>query len=106
MARSLPIALFLLLLSAWLAASYGVRYGLMEDARWVGLCSAAQGYWQCQARSLLGLGIHHQVLAWGALALAARGGWRERLFAWLERHARWWLLAAGFAAAVSMLAMV
>nr|CAC9190084.1 Uncharacterised protein [Pseudomonas putida] len=85
MARSLPIALFLLLLSAWLAASYGVRYGLMEDARWVGLCSAAQGYWQCQARSLLGLGIHHQVLAWGALGISllaqwvpGRGGWGWR----------------------------
>lgn len=51
-------------------------------------------------------GLNLVVLAHGALALAARGGWRERLFAWLEHHARWWLLAAGFAAAVSMLAMV
>ncbi|MFV3381411.1 hypothetical protein [Pseudomonas sp. NY15354] len=75
MARSLPIALLLLLLSVWLAASYGVRYGLMEDARWVGLCSASQGYWQCQVRSLLGLGIHHQVLAWGALGVSLLALW-------------------------------
>ena len=75
MARSLPIALLLLLLSVWLAASYGVRYGLMEDARWVGLCNASQGYWQCQARSLLGLGIHHQVLAWGALCISVMALW-------------------------------
>ena len=75
MARSLPIALLLLLLSVWLAASYGVRYGLMEDARWVGLCNASQGYWQCQARSLLGLGIHHQVLAWGALCISLMALW-------------------------------
>ncbi|MCY1456151.1 hypothetical protein D9M71_733500 [compost metagenome] len=46
------------------------------------------------------------VLAHGALALAQRDGWRERVFAWLEARAGWWLLAAGFAAAVSMLALV
>lgn len=51
-------------------------------------------------------GLNLLVLAHGALALARRDGWRQRLFAWLEAHAGLWLLAAGFAGAVSMLAMV
>ncbi|MDH0647502.1 hypothetical protein N5D48_09125 [Pseudomonas sp. GD03858] len=82
MARWWPLVALLLFLPLWLAASYGVRYGLMEDARWVGLCSVPGEVWQCQARSLLGLGIHFQVIAWGALGLAlvcqlvpGRGGW-------------------------------
>lgn len=83
MTRSLPIVVSLLLLSVWLAASYGVRYGLMEDARWVGLCSAPHLYWQCQARSLLGLGIHHQVLAWAALGLSLLAQWMPGRGGWL-----------------------
>ncbi|MFV3328351.1 hypothetical protein ACNFG0_18025 [Pseudomonas sp. NY15372] len=82
MSRALPIVVMLLCLALWLAASYGVRYGLMEDGRWVGLCSVPGAYWQCQARSLLGLGIHHQVLGWAALGTSllaqvvpGRGGW-------------------------------
>ncbi|PYC22892.1 hypothetical protein [Pseudomonas mosselii] len=82
MTRWWPVVALLLFLPLWLAASYGVRYGLMEDARWVGLCSVPGEIWQCQARSLLGLGIHFQVIAWGALGLAllcqlvpGRGGW-------------------------------
>lgn len=82
MARWWPVVALLLFLPLWLAASYGVRYGLMEDARWVGLCSVSGEVWQCQARSLLGLGIHFQAIAWGALGLAllsqltpGRGGW-------------------------------
>ncbi|KNX79085.1 hypothetical protein DA83_18655 [Pseudomonas sp. 250J] len=82
MARWWPVVALLLFLPLWLAASYGVRYGLMEDARWVGLCSVPGEVWQCQARSLLGLGIHFQIIAWGALGLALlcqfvsdRGGW-------------------------------
>ncbi|MNH04102.1 hypothetical protein D3C79_633800 [compost metagenome] len=51
-------------------------------------------------------GLNLIVLAHGALALAQRQGWRERVFAWLEARAGGWLLAAGFAAAVSMLALV
>lgn len=43
------------------------------------------------------------VLARFALALAARAGWRERLFARLEAGAGCWLLAVGFVGAVSML---
>ncbi|MBC3496120.1 hypothetical protein V7V80_17465 [Pseudomonas kermanshahensis] len=70
MSRSLPVIALLLFLPAWLAASYGVRYGLMEDAQWVGLCAAPEAFWQCQVRSLLGLGIHFQVIAWSGLGLA------------------------------------
>lgn len=82
MTRSWPAIALLLLLSLWLAGSYGVRYGLMEDPRWVGLCSAPGEAWQCQVRALLGLGIHFQVIAWAALGLAliaqclpGRTGW-------------------------------
>ncbi|MBA6117342.1 hypothetical protein JET76_24245 [Pseudomonas putida] len=82
MSRTWPVALLLLWLALWLAASYGVRYGLMEDAQWVGLCTTPGEYWQCQARALLGLGIHFQVMAWAGLGLAllgqvvpGRGGW-------------------------------
>lgn len=39
MPRSLPVVALMLFLALWLAASYGVRYELMEDARWVGLCT-------------------------------------------------------------------
>ncbi|MFJ4433566.1 hypothetical protein ACIPZG_21700 [Pseudomonas sp. NPDC089395] len=87
MSRSLPAASLLLCLALWLAASYGVRYGLMEDARWVGLCTVPGEYWQCQVRSVLGLGIHFQVLAWAGLGLALLaqvvsgrgGGWLAAL---------------------------
>ncbi|MEX5352995.1 hypothetical protein WCE02_16810 [Pseudomonas juntendi] len=82
MSRALPIVVLLLFLALWLAASYGVRYGLMEEGRWVGLCSVPGEHWQCQARSLLGLGIHYQVLGWAALGISllaqvipGRGGW-------------------------------
>ncbi|MEN4829243.1 hypothetical protein ABEH27_22355 [Pseudomonas sp. P39-UII1] len=88
MSRSLPAVLLLLFLALWLLASYGVRYGLMEDAQWVGLCTAPGEYWQCQARSLLGLGIHFQVMGWAGLGLAllaqlvpGRGGWWLAVFA-------------------------
>jgi len=82
MSRSLPAALLLMFLALWLAASYGLRFGLMEDGQWVGLCTVPGDHWQCQVRALLGLSIHFQVLAWAGLGLAllaqfvpARGGW-------------------------------
>lgn len=70
MSRTFSVLAVALILALWLAASYGVRYGLMEDGQWVGLCSGAGAYWQCQARALLGLTIHHQLLAWAGLGLA------------------------------------
>jgi exo-beta-1,3-glucanase (GH17 family) len=46
------------------------------------------------------------VLAHAALDLSARTGWRGQAFKWLDARGFWWLGAAGFAAAVMMLAMV
>ncbi|WP_028696905.1 hypothetical protein [Pseudomonas cremoricolorata] len=78
MTRTTAVLSIVLALGLLLAASYGVRYGLMEDARWVGLCSTPDAYWQCQARSWLGLTIHFQTLGWlalgsGVLAQLIRG---------------------------------
>ncbi|WP_213876250.1 hypothetical protein [Pseudomonas sp. dw_358] len=66
-------SVLLLLLAAWLAASYGVRYGLMENTRWVGACADDAGLWQCQVRSGLGLMIHFGVIGWSGLGLAVAG---------------------------------
>ncbi len=59
----------LLVGAVWLLASYYVRYALIEDARWVEVCSLQSTLWSCQLRSQLGLLIHFKVLAWLALAL-------------------------------------
>ncbi len=90
-------ALLLPLLAAFGAACLGLWGELMRThARFAG-----EWVW-----AVLLAGLNLLVLAHAVLALARRAGWRERLFAWLEVRAGWWLLAAGFAAAVSMLAMV
>ena len=73
MSRRVCATALLLLLAAWLAASYGVRYGLMENTRWVGACLDDAGLWQCQVRSGLGLMIHFGVIGWSALGLALIG---------------------------------
>ncbi|MFJ3076158.1 MULTISPECIES: hypothetical protein [Pseudomonas] len=98
MSRSLPAAVLLLFLALWLAASYGVRYGLMEDGQWVGLCSAPGEYWQCQVRALLGLGIHFQVLAWAGLGLAL-------LAQLVAGRAGWWLAVLGLVFGVPALVL-
>ncbi len=72
MPRPVPL-LVLLLLSLWLAACYGVRFGFMEDGQWVGACADDAGLWQCQVRATLGLMIHWRVLAWVALSAALLG---------------------------------
>jgi len=51
-------------------------------------------------------GLNLIVLLHGVLVLSARRGFRARLFAWLDARGGWWLAAAGFAGAVSMLALV
>ncbi|MBK5539880.1 hypothetical protein JFV28_25770 [Pseudomonas sp. TH05] len=78
----LPLVVLLIVLPLWLAASYGLRYGFMEDARWVGVCVDEASRWECQARSTLGLWIHFKVMGWAALVsallafvLPGRGGW-------------------------------
>ena len=58
----------LVLAALWLALSYLVRYQLMEDSRWLDICSSAAanggaGNIWCDVRSRLGLTIH-----WGVLA--------------------------------------
>ncbi|NIE77196.1 hypothetical protein F3J45_22410 [Pantoea sp. Ap-967] len=88
MSRSLPAALLLMFLALWLAASYGVRYGLMEDGQWVGLCMVPADHWQCQARAWLGLGIHWQVLPWAGLGLSL-------LAQLVAGRAGWWLAVLG-----------
>ncbi|WP_043309443.1 hypothetical protein [Pseudomonas sp. ML96] len=70
MSRHFPLLLLLLVLPLWLAASYGVRFALMEDGQWVGLCVEQASRWECQARASLGYLIHFRVIAWTALVLA------------------------------------
>ena len=82
MSRRLPWILLLVLLPLWLAASYGARYGFMEDGKWVGICVDEASRWECQLRANLGLMIHFKVLGWAALGCAligfvvpGRAGW-------------------------------
>ena len=82
MSRRLPVILLLVLLPLWLAASYGARYGFMEDGKWVGICVDEASRWECQMRAGLGLMIHFKVLGWAALGCAligfvvpGRAGW-------------------------------
>ncbi|XQE68362.1 hypothetical protein ACOAPY_07265 [Pseudomonas sp. P3C3] len=73
MSRHIPLLLLLLVLPLWLAASYGVRFALMEDSQWVGICVEQAARWECQARAGLGYLIHFRVIAWTALVLALVG---------------------------------
>ncbi|OAE11635.1 hypothetical protein AZH11_18810 [Pseudomonas simiae] len=82
MSRRLPLILLLIALPLWLAASYGARYGFMEDGQWVGICVDEASRWECQLRSNLGLMIHFKVLGWAALIASVlaffvpgRAGW-------------------------------
>ncbi|WP_327438539.1 beta (1-6) glucans synthase [Pseudomonas donghuensis] len=95
--RGTRAALLVPLLAALGAASLGL-WGEM-----VRINSRFAGEW---IWAVLLAGLNLLVLAHGALALSQRQGWRGRVFAWLEARAGGWLLAAGFAAAVSMLALV
>ncbi len=70
MARRIPLIVLLIALAGCLAASYGLRYGLMERADWLGICAEQGQRWECQVRSGLGLVIHFRVMAWAALGLA------------------------------------
>ena len=70
MSRRLSWVVLFLVLVLWLAFSYGLRYGLMEDVQWVGVCADEASKWQCLVRSNLGLLIHFGVFGWGALITA------------------------------------
>ncbi|OCR27113.1 hypothetical protein AFK24_00170 [Pseudomonas syringae] len=90
MPRRLPLILLLILLPLWFGASYGVRYLLMEDAQWVGICASEALQWECQLRSGLGWMIHFGVIAWSAVAvslvafcLPGIAGWRLAVLALL-----------------------
>lgn len=65
--------ILLMFLPLWLAASYGLRFALMEDGQWVGLCVEQASRWECQLRDGLGLLIHFRVIAWLALVSAVLG---------------------------------
>lgn len=84
-----------------LVALGSASLGLWGELTWTTARFAAEWAWALLLALLNGIVVLH-----GALALARRDGWRQRLFAWLQARAGTWLLAAGFVAAVSMLAMV
>ncbi|MNZ80722.1 hypothetical protein D3C78_993650 [compost metagenome] len=84
MSRRLPVILLCIVLPLWLVASYGARYGFMEDAQWVGICVDQASRWECQLRSGLGLMIHFKVMGWAALAAALAGFF-------VPGRAGWWL---------------
>jgi hypothetical protein len=105
-------SLVLLLLTALcFAASYGLRYGLMEDGRWVGLCVEQAARWECRLRDGLGLLIHLRVIAGLALGVAVlgffvpgRSGWLLAALALLCGVASLVLYSASLAAIAVVLA--
>ncbi|AZZ75137.1 hypothetical protein CCX46_08220 [Pseudomonas sp. RU47] len=98
MSRRLPVIVLLVLLPLWLAASYGARYGFMEDGKWVGICVVEASRWECQVRSNLGLMIHFKVLGWTALGAA--------LTAFVvPGRAGWWLAVLALVAGVPALVL-
>ena len=65
------VYLQLTLLALWLGLSYGFRFYLMEDVRWVDICGGANhADPTCAVRAGMGMTIHFQVLAWIALGSA------------------------------------
>jgi hypothetical protein len=98
MSRRLPVIVLLVLLPLWLAASYGARYGFMEDGQWVGICVDEASRWECQVRSNLGLMIHFKVLGWTALGAALIG------FV-VPGRAGWWLAVLALVFGVPALAL-
>ncbi len=84
--------ILLLVVPLCFAASYYVRYAVIEEASWVALCQQQAASWICQLRSELGVWLYFQVLAWLALLCV--------VLAWLlPRTLGWWigLLALLFA---------
>lgn len=84
MPRYVPLVVMLLAAALCLAASLVLRYQLMENDRWVGLCVAEPERLGCQLRAVLGWLIHFRVLALAALGCAVLafvipGVWGKRL---------------------------
>ncbi|PRA55854.1 MULTISPECIES: hypothetical protein [Pseudomonas] len=98
MSRRLPLIALLIVLPLWLAASYGARYGFMEDAQWVGICAEEASRWECQLRANLGWLIHFQVMGWAALAAAVLGFL-------LPGRTGWWLAALALVCGLPALAL-
>lgn len=88
----------LLVLGLFFVMSYALRYLLMEEVQWVGICVADSMLWQCDVRALLGWLIHFQVLSLAALLLA--------VFACYQRHsAGVWLARCALCAAIPALVL-
>ena len=84
-----------------IAAVGAACIGFWGELAWV--TSLYPGEWLWAAALLI---LNVLVLGHALLALSDRRGWRNQLFAWLDARAGWWLLAAGFAGAAMMLALV
>ncbi|MDE1164070.1 MAG: hypothetical protein PW845_01510 [Pseudomonas sp.] len=82
MSRRTSLVLLLVLLALSLLASYSLRYGLMEDAKWVGLCSDEASRWECQLRSGLGWLIHFRYIAFAALTSSVVAFFVRGCFGW------------------------
>ncbi|MHA6494497.1 hypothetical protein ACX0MV_14790 [Pseudomonas borbori] len=70
MRRFLPLGLLLIAVVVCLAASYGLRFSLMESDQWVGRCVESPEQWACELRAGLGWLIHMRLMAWAAVLLA------------------------------------
>lgn len=86
MRRYLPLVALLSAAALCVALSLVLRYQLIENDRWVGLCVAAPERFGCELRALLGWLIHVRLLAWAALTCAVLafvlpGVWGKRLAA-------------------------
>lgn len=98
MSRRLPLIALLVVLALWLAAAYGLRFALMEDSQWVGICVDQAQRWECQVRNGLGLLIHFRIIAWAGL-----GGALLAFF--VPGRAGWWLAVAALVFALPALVL-
>lgn len=72
----------------WLAACYWLRFALMENPAWIGICETEATALACGVRAKVGLVIHWQLLPLLALGLAVPG------FFLTGRNGRWLAWAA------------
>ncbi|SDH94435.1 hypothetical protein [Pseudomonas panipatensis] len=86
MPRRSSLILLLSLTVLWVAACYGVRFGLLENGQWVDVCADNDAQLACQLRSGLGLLIHFGVLGQAALVAALLGFF-------VPGRIGWWLAA-------------